>query len=193
MGEPRNTQTLSGDELSKVEQLAATLRGSRTCGTCTACCTIVGVVELNKPNYTPCSHECKAGCAIYSTRPVSCRVWSCNWLYGREPGGDERRRPDQLGLMFTHEDIGHRGKILTAYEVWPGAAKEAPAAFLLKKLTGRGQFILVLSGGEPGQRRAQVFAPPGCQDAAIELAEEIKNRRQREQERQGDFMAPPTQ
>ena len=133
-----------------MEQLAAQQRGSRNCGSCTACCTILGVAELNKPNYTPCLHECKAGCAIYSTRPVSCRVWSCNWLYGREPGGDERRRPDQLGLMFTHEEFGRRGKILTAYEVWPGAAKEPRADFLLRKLTARGQFVLVLSGAGPG-------------------------------------------
>jgi hypothetical protein len=190
MGEPRNLQTLSADELSEAEQRAAKQRGSRTCGTCTACCTILGVVELNKPNYSPCSHECKAGCAIYSTRPVSCRVWSCNWLYGREPAGDERRRPDKLGLMFTHEDIGRRGKILTAYEVWPGAAMEAPAAFLLRKLTGRGQFILVLSGGGPGRGRAQVIGPPGCQAGAAELAEEIKSLRQRELETHGDLMRP---
>jgi len=53
----------------------------RSCGTCTLCCYLPGVVELNKPRNTWCQHcEQGKGCKIYAERPESCRAWSCGWL-----------------------------------------------------------------------------------------------------------------
>jgi hypothetical protein len=104
----------------------------RVCGECTACCTILAVKELNKASFQPCPHEC-AGCAIYDSRPRSCRSWSCGWLLGRVPG-DERRRPDKIGLIFNRETLA--GKSYTvAIEVWPGASRESTNAYLLKKMS----------------------------------------------------------
>jgi hypothetical protein len=88
---------------------------TRECGTCTACCTVMAVKELKKPGYQTCQHACAAGCAIYNHKPPSCTGWKCLWLDGTI-GGDERRRPDQVGVVFSRQ-----GTILRIYEVWPGA------------------------------------------------------------------------
>jgi len=112
---------------------------NRACGECTACCTILAVDDLKKGNYQPCVHEC-GGCAIYDSRPSTCRTWSCGWLLGRIEG-DERRRPDKIGLIFNREKLA--GKFMTvAIEVWPGAAKESSNAYLLRKMSQEKPIVL---------------------------------------------------
>jgi hypothetical protein len=111
----------------------------RVCGECTACCTVLAVNELKKVSYQTCPHDC-GGCAIYSSRPRSCRSWSCSWLLGRVEG-DDRRRPDRLGLIFNREVLA--GKSYTvAIEVWPGAGKESSNAFLLQKMSKEAPIIV---------------------------------------------------
>lgn len=103
------------------------------CGPCTACCTVLGVHEpgvLDKPNYQPCQHLCATGCGIYENRPKSCRDWTCYWKTGLL--GDERRRPDKLGIVIDGTATAWR-----AWEVWPGAAKEPAARYVLEKLRKR--------------------------------------------------------
>jgi len=51
------------------------------CDSCTACCKIMKVRELDKPANTWCAHcTIGEGCRIYDTRPESCRVYACVWL-----------------------------------------------------------------------------------------------------------------
>ncbi|HEX4146483.1 MAG TPA: hypothetical protein VHY91_23485 [Pirellulales bacterium] len=123
-----------------VSQSAASQEAApRVCGECTACCTVMGIAALNKPGYSRCVHEC-GRCGIYDSRPEACRKWSCGWLLGRVEG-DERRRPDRLGLMFNREPLA--GKPITvAYEVWPGAAAEANNDFLLRKMSQQIPIVL---------------------------------------------------
>jgi hypothetical protein len=112
---------------------------TRICGECTACCTVLGVVELNKPAYTTCRHDC-GRCAIYESRPKTCRIWSCGWLLSHIEG-DERRRPDRLGLLFNREALD--GKPITVvYEVWPDAATHSNNAFLLRKMSQQMPIVL---------------------------------------------------
>src|ERR1051325_372763 len=68
-------------------------------GTCTACCTALAVVELEKPHHTPCRHLCAGGCAIHAQpeMPQTCREFQCEWLRGNVP---EEFRPDRLGVIF---------------------------------------------------------------------------------------------
>lgn len=88
----------------------------RTCGQCTACCTVLGIRELEKPAFQCCPNLAGAGkgCGIYGGRPTSCRVYRCEWLDGaraRAPGQRKspaaiagltarRDRPDRLGVIF---------------------------------------------------------------------------------------------
>ena len=112
---------------------------NRVCGECTACCTILAVGELNKANYQSCPHNC-GSCAIYDSRPRTCRTWCCSWLLGRIEG-DEQRRPDKLGLVFSHDQLGGK-RITVACEVWPGAGKQSNNANLLRTMSQQMPIVL---------------------------------------------------
>ncbi|HEX4146484.1 MAG TPA: hypothetical protein VHY91_23490 [Pirellulales bacterium] len=127
------------DATSQPSEAPARYPAIRVCGDCTACCTVMGVVELGKANYQRCLHEC-GRCTIYEARPSVCRTWSCGWLLGAIEG-DERRRPDRLGLMFNSEHLA--GKPVTvAYEVWPGAGRQPNSKYLLGKMSQAAPIIL---------------------------------------------------
>jgi len=116
----------------------------RECGSCTVCCGIVGVDELKKGVWQACEHTLHGtGCGIYETRPQSCRNFVCFWLAGLIEG-DERRRPDKLGIMFAHGETKEAGPTIFAWEVWPGAAKEIAAKYVLDKL-GRKRKVMILT------------------------------------------------
>ena len=118
-------------------------RAGRECGPCTACCTTIAVKELNKERGTKCVHE--AGCCtIYESRPDCCRKFECMWLSGFIEG-DERRRPNQLGLIFVpsnHDKL----PIIACWECFAGAAEKN--IHLLKKLATK-FIVYVLPFGDP--------------------------------------------
>ena len=59
----------------------AELVPGRSCGTCTLCCKLMKVSELDKPSGTWCTHVAQGkGCGIYETRPHSCRAFLCGYL-----------------------------------------------------------------------------------------------------------------
>lgn len=105
------------------------------CGGCTACCTVLRVVELGKGFHSPCPYIVPSGCRIYADRPGSCRTWSCLWARGMV-SDDPRYRPDRLGLIL---DITVRPGVafLTAYEVWSGASRQPAAQEFLDRIEPR--------------------------------------------------------
>jgi hypothetical protein len=68
----------------------------RRCGSCTLCCKLLPVQELNKKANERCRHQRLTGCRIYLDRPVSCRVWSCRWLIEDV----QLPRPDRTGYVI---------------------------------------------------------------------------------------------
>lgn len=99
----------------------------RTCGSCDACCTVLGIEVLEKDAGSRCPHlRAKGGCGIYTTRPGECAIYRCLWHTG--VFGETRDRPDRLGLildapqpmaeMYLYKDI----PFVVVREVWPGAA-----------------------------------------------------------------------
>src|SRR5438128_2317660 len=111
----------------------------RECGKCQACCTVLGIKELNKPNHTVCSHQCDSGCDIYENRPDTCRGYACLWQLGILEG-DERRRPDKLGVIFDFRVEGSEyvraedPKTIQAWEVWPGAFQQSNVDWLMRQV-----------------------------------------------------------
>lgn len=104
--------------------LSAPADSDRSCGECTACCTLLRVVELRKPQRFACDHVCREGCRIYEERPLSCREFSCGWLRGETPT-DPQWRPDRLGVMvdsWTERQTGDRYVVL--FEMWPEACAD---------------------------------------------------------------------
>jgi len=129
--------------LTVIKEQSLKNRTNRQCGTCTACCTIIGVKELNKERWTKCVHE--AGCCqIYEDRPLPCRTFECMWLSGHIEG-DERRRPDTLGIIFVPSD-NDKLPIIACWECFPGAADKN--VHLLKQLATKA-ILYILPFGEP--------------------------------------------
>lgn len=68
----------------------------RSCGSCTACCTLTFVPELQKLENTTCKH-CDKGCTIYEDRPRSCREYRCAWL---DSTLSVSMKPDVCGVII---------------------------------------------------------------------------------------------
>jgi hypothetical protein len=82
----------------------ASLIPGRECGGCTVCCEapLIDEPELKKLPGVRCAH-CRPpeGCAIYETRPYTCRNWYCGWR--KMDLGDEWR-PDRSGILIVPVD-----------------------------------------------------------------------------------------
>ena len=58
---------------------------ARSCGTCTLCCKLLRIAELDKPQGVWCAHARPGqGCAIYAERPKECRTFHCGYLVAPE-------------------------------------------------------------------------------------------------------------
>lgn len=70
----------------------------RACGSCTLCCKLLKIAELDKPSGEWCVH-CAAGkgCLAYATRPQSCRGFFCSYL--THPAFDERWFPARAKFL----------------------------------------------------------------------------------------------
>ena len=88
----------------------------RTCGTCSLCCKVGHIKELNKPAGVWCPNARPGkGCIIYGNHPSECQTFKCAWL-NDENMGDEWKptfsklvvRVDGTGI-FVHCDPGARG------------------------------------------------------------------------------------
>lgn len=107
---------------------AKKLAEGRDCGTCQACCELMGVRELGKPYATRCQHQCSSGCAIYEARPYGCRVFECLWRMMPDMPLD--MRPDKSGIMLYADRASAGGKALYLCEVWPDAFANMPDGFV---------------------------------------------------------------
>ncbi len=100
---------------------------SRSCGTCSLCCTVLRVDELAKPAGRDCVHQRgplgSGGCSIHATRPAICRSYRCLWLQG---GLEDGERPDATGGIVDLETTGV-GLRLAIREARPGAFDASPA------------------------------------------------------------------
>lgn len=100
---------------------------SRSCGTCSHCCSVLRVDELGKRAGVDCVHQRRergaGGCGIHATRPPICRAYECLWPQG---GLEDDERPDSTGGIVDLETVGI-GLRLGIREVRRGAFDESPA------------------------------------------------------------------
>lgn len=135
----------------KMDQAKA-VEATRSCGPCTACC-VLPRIEVNekalpllfegKPGYKPCKHlvtttqDGCSGCSRYDERPPTCSEFACMWREGFIEG-DERRRPDQLGLMFvTQLNTEKSGLYVDVWELWEGAASNHPGRWIVEAFASK--------------------------------------------------------
>lgn len=94
----------------------------RECGSCTLCCKLLPVSETGKLAGVRCEHQRSGkGCAIYSRRPMSCRLWSCSWLTADDVR--DLARPDR-----SHYVIDTFPDFITLSDNLTGELQEVPVA-----------------------------------------------------------------
>ncbi|MSP21102.1 MAG: hypothetical protein EXQ93_06240 [Alphaproteobacteria bacterium] len=77
----------------------------RSCGTCTLCCKLLRIPELNKPQGWWCTHCApRSGCRAYETRPQSCREFFCGFM--TSPSVSEEWRPSVARIVLMAVEGG---------------------------------------------------------------------------------------
>jgi hypothetical protein len=96
----------------------------RECGSCTLCCRVLGINEIEKPQGDWCPHcDVGKGCQIYDTRPGECRDFFCGYL--TLPMVDEKWFPARSKMVVFPAPEGTRLSIHVDPQR-PNAWKEEP-------------------------------------------------------------------
>lgn len=147
---------------------------SRRCGPCVACCSAMGITELEKPEWAACENLVETqhaksrtgqsshipvrisderlrtrgggGCAAYADRPDSCAKFRCQWLAGM-PLTEEKHRPDQCGLIILDTSDP---RAVQVRELWEGAASQGVGKDLVVALR-RARLEVIVTG--PGNSK----------------------------------------
>jgi hypothetical protein len=123
----------------------------RTCGSCTLCCTVMLVEELNKPAGVTCSYAAAGrGCTIRDQRPRSCRRFFCGWRL--DPNIDSLWKPSISGFLLTIS-LRYSAMLVMVDPTRPLAWKMQPYLGRLKDWSGRAfkedkRIVAVVAGGE---------------------------------------------
>lgn len=95
----------------------------RNCGDCQLCCRLVPVPEIDKIAGQRCEHQkVRKGCAIYASRPHSCRVWSCRWLADPQTAGMSRPDRSHYVIDMEYDTVRlsgeHESHIANCLQMW---------------------------------------------------------------------------
>lgn len=126
-------------------------QATRTCGTCSLCCKLPSVAELNKPIDTWCVHArpSRGGCAIYAQRPQRCQNFKCHWLAGHV--GEEwfpARSKMVLHVLRANTERGHRmvGTMVQVDPAFPNAWRREPYYGQLRAWARKGMVVEIRIG-----------------------------------------------
>ena len=137
------------------------------CGSCTLCCKLLDVAELEKPGGRWCPHcAIGTGCKIYDTRPRPCRDFECLWLISQRDARPlaPALRPDRSKLVL-YLDEGDRDVLGVCDSGAPDAWKEPGVMALLQSLSRAGRRVMFGDGRrhfamDRGRARPVELAPP---------------------------------
>ncbi len=80
---------------------------TKICGSCSLCCKVMLVEELQKPQGVWRGHfKGGVGCSIHDSHPYSCGVFQCLWILS--PTMPIQARPDRLKVVMEIDDGGKR-------------------------------------------------------------------------------------
>ena len=103
------------EQLEQITRNESLIVPGRSCGTCSLCCKVLHIAELDKPAGKWCTHWRPGnGCGIHVMRPVSCRGFYCEWTTSKGLGPEWKPERCKFVLAKTNE-----GRNLTAH-VDPG-------------------------------------------------------------------------
>ena len=103
----------------------------KSCGSCTKCCTVMGVPELKKRPWDECPHVAAGrGCNIYADRPSGCRKFICGWLLDPSMGPD--LKPENCHVVFYQKN--EQNIIATCDANYPDAWRKPNVVEFLHRL-----------------------------------------------------------
>jgi hypothetical protein len=145
--------------------------GLRKCGSCTLCCKLVPVPELEKPAGQRCEHQRSTGCRIYPRRPGSCRFWNCRWLANADAA--DLSRPDRAhyvidimpDYVIARPDDGGADTTIPVVQVWvdpayPDAHRDPALRAFLARRGEEGYAAMIRYSSGAGF----LLAPPAMSD-----------------------------
>jgi hypothetical protein len=135
--------------------------GTRSCGTCTACCDGWLRIEVRghqvRPG-KPCPFRIQHGCSIYDERPQHpCREFICGWLVASRPLPDWMR-PDKSDLIMLANFVWHRLPVDVVVAVGERPKKKALDWLIKFSSERRRCLIYQISDGivaDPARSRAE--------------------------------------
>ena len=103
----------------------------KSCGSCSKCCTVMGVPELKKRPWDECPHVAVGlGCKIYSERPSGCRTFVCGWILDPHMGPD--LKPENCHVVFSQ--INAQNIVATCDPNYPDAWRKPNVIEFLHRL-----------------------------------------------------------
>jgi hypothetical protein len=103
----------------------------RTCGTCSMCCKVYSINELNKPAGRWCIHSVPGrGCANHHNRPRSCRQFFCSWLV--DPNLGPEWKPEVCHFVLS-ADAALRALVVKVDPGRPLAWRQEPYYSVLRR------------------------------------------------------------
>lgn len=118
------------------------------CGSCTLCCKIMGVPELEKPMNTWCSKcDKKKGCTIYSDRPQSCVDYECGWLQSQKHASPLPidLRPNNCHALIDSTAKGE-GVVIHVDPNYPDAWKSGMLGRTVQNMIKRNEVVIIAVG-----------------------------------------------
>ena len=98
----------------------------RTCGSCTLCCKVMEIKELEKPMNKWCDFcDRGVGCKIYPTRPSECRTFDCLWL--KDENFPDEFRPQRSGSCSRSSMAADACRLMSMRPFPPHGAKKVYA------------------------------------------------------------------
>lgn len=99
----------------------------RSCGSCTLCCKVFAVPEVESPRSVLCKHcHPTNGCSIHSSRPSICREFFCNWLLVETLGPEWQPERAKIVLQSVTLPGGHQGLCVHADPDFPENWRSPP-------------------------------------------------------------------
>ena len=136
----------------------------RVCGTCTLCCKVYTIPELQKPMGSWCKF-CKPGngCGNYEERPATCRQFNCLWITANFLGPEWK--PERSKFVMS---VDPATKFLLI-QVDPGAPRSWRAEPYFRQIkqwavagVDNGRHVVVFINGS-----ATVVLPDGEHDVGV--------------------------
>jgi Fe-S-cluster containining protein len=109
------------------------LVAGRGCGSCSLCCKVLPIQELNKPAGQWCVHSVPgSGCSVHAARPSACRAFFCAWRLDPNLGPEWKPEVSRFVLVA---DPAHRATMVMVDPGMPLAWKREPYYARLKQFS----------------------------------------------------------